>query len=451
MRIPTLVVALSLSVASRAHAQITERPIPFDSARRVTVVTESLVERLHLAAPAWPVTDSFKEARLYAIAPGGGYVLVVPRPAGTIDRYALTDDERVRLRDAIDAALAANGRVSPEPGSDVISEPAGNAFARRQTLLGAFVYGPLAASLVTDGSAAGALYLLTTGGTFFASYAASQNITRAQNHLAGHLGLGAGAAGYLFGYSAGGNPDDKGLRALALGSALGGTIAGVNLGRTMSEAEAHGATAGMESAALLSLTGAGAIGAHGRGLAAASALGIVSGYPIGLAYARHASYAVTAGDADAVGTAGIIGAMYGGALLGQNYDRRVGFAVFGATYLAGLVAGDLAIARGYDLTQSESNIAGVGAIAGALMGAAIPTLAGYHDLRALLGTGALGATIGMAALVASSPHSVSAGAAAPRQGSSGRGSRFQVDFQPTAALGAVSRRPGRYSLVHIGF
>src|SRR5258707_12441602 len=120
MRPPTRIAALLLltfSLSTRAQSQVTETPVPFDSARRVMTMTETLVERLHLSAPAWPVTGAFREARLFSVQPGGGFVLVVPRPSGATDRFTLTDDERTRLGNVIDAAMAANGRPSPESGS----------------------------------------------------------------------------------------------------------------------------------------------------------------------------------------------------------------------------------------------------------------------------------------------------------------------------------------------
>src|SRR5262245_6167024 len=114
MRLPTLLVALLLSVVSHARAQIAETPVPFDSAHRVMTVTEALVDRLHLAPPAWPVTGSFREARLYSIQTGG-FVLVVPRSSGVVDRYPLSDAQRATLGAAVDAGISATGRTTTEP------------------------------------------------------------------------------------------------------------------------------------------------------------------------------------------------------------------------------------------------------------------------------------------------------------------------------------------------
>lgn len=159
MRLPLVLILLS-TCAAAIGAQTIERP--------------------------WPARGDYREARLYAIEPGGGFVLVVQQVSGVLERFTLTETERATLRAAVDAGMSATGRPSAESASDLVSEPAGNAFARHQTALAATIYAPLAASLADDGSVAGATYLLVTGGTFFASYAATQSMpfTRAQSALA---------------------------------------------------------------------------------------------------------------------------------------------------------------------------------------------------------------------------------------------------------------------------
>jgi hypothetical protein len=154
---------------------------------------------------------------------------------------------------------------------------------------------------------------------------------------------------------------------------------------------------------------------------------------------------VTAGDIDAVGTTGIIGALLGAAVLPKSVDQKPAAAVLGAAYLGGLLVGDRWIARGYDLTQSESNIAGVGAVAGSLVGLAIPTLAGSDDPHFLFGAAGVGAALGMATVVGISPHHTGPESASSRQ------SRFRVDFGAAGLLGALSRSPGRHSILSVSF
>jgi hypothetical protein len=427
-----------------AAAQSIESPVAFDSAGRVMAVTAPLVERLHLASPVWPVAGEFREARLYSVQPGGGFVLVVQRPAGIIERWILTEAQRGSLRGAMDAAMVVAGRPSSEPGTEAISETVGNAFARRQTLLAALVYGPIASSLVNDGSAAGAAWLLVTGGTFFTTYgmAQSRTITRAQNHLTGPLGVAGTAAGWLLAYAAAGDGtgNERGERGVALGSAVLGSVIGFNAGKNLSDAEAHGVSAGVESGALTSFALAELSGASSRGAATAVAAGLIAGGPIGLQYPRRAWYTVTAGDIDAVGTAGLIGGLLAGAVLPDNPSQRPAAAILGAGYLTGLIIGDRAIARRFDLTQSESNIAGVGALAGALVGLAIPTLTGSDDSHFLLGAAGTGAALGMAGVLGALPHRAEAGS-----------SRFRVGFSAGGVLGALNRTPGQHPILNVRF
>lgn len=447
-----VVVVLACSAESvRAQARI-ERPVTFDSAQRVSVVSAPLAERLKLAAPAWPVRGEFREARLYSVEPGGGYVLAVQRPGGVIERYVLSEADRATLRSAVDVAMRIAGNPNGESGSDVMSEPAGNAFARRQTILALIVYGPLAASLSSDGPPATALYLLITGGTFFATYGGAQSagFTRAQNALGGDLGLAGGTAAWLGAYALTGE-SDKPERAAALAGALAGTFVGITLGREMTDAEANAASAGVRSAALLTLAAAKSMGASVRGVAGAVAASEFVGYPIGLAYTRRASYTVTAGDVEATGTAGLVGVLYGAAFAGDLKHPSSGqYAMLGSAYLAGLLIGDRTIARRFDLTQSQSSAAMFGAFAGGLVGLALPVLVDSHSNVARYGATAVGATLGMAAVIGvSNPKAEES----MRRGSAlrvGR-ARFDAELAPFDALAAVRRMPGPHALLRLRF
>jgi hypothetical protein len=69
-----------------------------------------------------------------------------------------------------------------------------------------------------------------------------------------------------------------------------------------------------------------------------------------------------------------------------------------------LLAGDLLVARRYDLTRSQANIVNIGAFAGALVGVAAPVLAGSKNATVLFGAAAAGAVFGMSGLAASFPQ-----------------------------------------------
>ena len=449
-RIIALAVLLFCETAHRAAAQSVETPVAFDSAQRVMIVTPALAQRLSLAPPVWPVGGDYREARLYRIEPTGGFVLVASRANGAFERFLLREDQVVALHTAIDAAVAIAGRPVGElaPGP---SEPAGNGFARHLTVLSALVYGPLTASLADGPSGGGALYLLVTGGTFFVSYSAAQSghITKAQSNLAANLGIATGLAGLGAGYAAVGDAD-KGVRALALGSALVGTIAGASLGRTMTDAEAQGAIAGIETVAAASWALSSAVGRDPRATAGVVAASELVGFPLGVAYPRHAAYRVTAGDVNALQTAGLVGALYGAAALGKSgaSEREVGIAL-GSAYVGGVLLGDLAIVRPLELTTSEANIGTVGAIAGGLMGLAVPVLASSDNNSFIFGAAAVGATLGFsAALSIANPQR--AGSPVTRT-DSGRQSRLQIRPMLPAIGALAQRRPGVYPILQVTF
>lgn len=445
-----LALGLFFAVSRIVPAQTVETPAPFDSAARLFVITPGVATRLGLVAPMWPPTGQYIDARLYSVAPGGGFVLVARSQSGVFERFPMSDAERAALQRVIDAAVVASGRPGADIGNDV-SEPAGNGFARHLTVLGALAYGPLAASLADDESAAGAAYLAVTGLTFFVSYNAGQSghITRAQSDLASNMGLATAAAGGLLGYAATGN-GDKGVRFIALGSGIVGTVAGASLGRPLTDAEAHAAVTGIEATAAAGWAASSAVGASSRGIAAAVAGSEVLGYVVGVRYPRRASFKVTAGDMNAVQTAGLVGALYGGAALAAIDDRdpRAIGITMGSSYLAGILVGNYTIARHDDLSTSEANIATVGALAGGLIGLAVPVLTQSDDNSLIFGAAGFGATIGMAATLAITKQNR---ADRSRVGSVRR-TGWQVTAPSASALaGLVTRAPGRYPLLRVTF
>lgn len=450
---------MALAVGTRpAAAQSVETPVPFDSAGRVMAVTPVLATRLRLDATAWPITGDYREARLYAMKPAGGYVLVVQRATGALERTTFSDVERNALRDAIDAGMSASGRPTGESGSTIVSEPAGFAFARDQTVLGLWLYGPLAASLVDDGTSASAAYLLVAGGSFFASYAAAQSqpFTRAQNDLAAHLAVDGAAMAGLISYAADNNYD-KPERGLTLAAAVTGTIVGASLGRSLTDAESHAASAGVMMTGLTGWGISAALGAEGRAQAAVAAGSGIIGYGIGLAYPRNASYTVTAGDVNAVYTTALLGAGVGGTLIGDaNPSDQMVAAVATPAYLIGAWAGDRLIAKRFDLTMAQGRILQVGAVAGSLMGLALPVLSQSGDVALNLGFATAGGIIGTAVtLQTMAPRRAGlsgseTGASRLDRGRVGARDGLRIDIAP-ALVGALSGAPGKYSIVHWTF
>ena len=84
-------VGLFFAITSVASAQTVESPAPFDSAARLFVITPGVATRLGLRAPVWPLSGEFVDARLYAVSPGGGFVLVAREQSGVFRRFAISD------------------------------------------------------------------------------------------------------------------------------------------------------------------------------------------------------------------------------------------------------------------------------------------------------------------------------------------------------------------------
>ena len=90
-----------------------ERPIAFDSTKRILVLTPTLAARLKLSAPDWPLGADWKEARLYVLdsTASSQAVLVAERVDGAIARYMLSADGLARLSRAVTLGLTRAGIV----------------------------------------------------------------------------------------------------------------------------------------------------------------------------------------------------------------------------------------------------------------------------------------------------------------------------------------------------
>ena len=182
-------------------------------------------------------------------------------------------------------------------------------------------------------------------------------------------------------------------------------------------------------------------------MAAIAAASEPLGYVVGLQYPRMASYTVTAGDVNAMQTAGLVGGLVGGALIGSHPSPRVTGVALGTGYVAGLLVGDAAIVRPFDLTTSDANLATIGAVAGGVMGLAIPLIARTGDGAVISGSAAAGATLGMS-LVFGSTNFRRAGEIAP---STDRApSRLSLG-SGVGVLCLVTRTPGRYPMLRFSF
>ena len=453
LRAFALAALITIGATGIAAAQVIERPVAFDSAGRVMVVTPEIARSI--GTKSWPVDRNFSEARLYSVS-DTTYVLVVTRTNGTIERYPVSAEARREFAASLTAVSASSEKQ--------IKSEAKNSFIRNQTLIGLLIYGPTAASILEgDASAGTATYLLVSGATFFAAsqYARTHPINAAQNELATHGATRGALAGAGISHLAGGDSKANAFGALAGGVA--GTALGLHFGKTMSQGEAAAAGFGADFGALTAFGVAAIFGESCReedivspfgqtyrsrvcrerisekGVTAMSLAAGFVGYPLGYKYAQRASYNVTAGDIGSLWTTAAIGTLAGAALVARE-DASVTSVGLGLTtgFVAGVIAGDRLLVRKRDHTRGDAALAGLGAAAGGLMGAGVGILIDDSDNPQLVfGLAALGATGG---LIAGEHFAETAPDAGKR-----------VSFTPQNLIFAAAKMPGKYSLFQVKF
>lgn len=449
-----VIVGALLLPASRMSAQIVERPVPFDSAGLVTVMTPFLAEKAALRPPWWPVSGDFTDARLFT-ANDSTYVLAVTRRTGVVERYSLSATDR----DAIRAVVSRLPR-----GVIVARNDARNAFIKSQTILGLIAYGPTFAGAISDNSTGvTAGYLVVAGGTFFAAseIARRNTISRAQSDLAFNMGHNGALAGWGTMYVIGATN-----RAQAAGAFVGGLTGaslGLGIGRNMTEADAVGAAFGSDIGALIGWGTAEAIRGRetctpnpdpilppncSRSLSNKSevilvlASGIV-GYPMGVLYPRNAHYNVTPGDIQTLWGTTLLGMATSGALfIGRNRSNRAVAASLTAGGVVGIIAGDRFLVQRYDHSRTDGGRVFLGAVAGGLMGAGIATLTNTNnpDPHLVLGLASVGGLLGIIATERYLDPSTDAGQP-----------RIRVTFNPAGIVGVATRAPGNHSLLNVRF
>lgn len=443
--------ALFLSVGTVSQAQVVERPVPFDSAGRLFVMTPFIAERAALQAPWWPVSGDFTQARLYTVT-DSSYILTVARRSGVVERYTLS----VVDRDAIRAIVS---RLPPqviEPRND-----ARNSFIRNQTLLGLAVYGPTFSGAVGDnGAGYTAAYLVVAGGSFFAASEISRRmfISRAQNDLSFNTGRNGALAGWATMYLIKATG-----RAEAAGAFIGGitgTALGLGFARNMSESDAVGAGFGADLGALIAWGTIEAI----RGkesctfdpstgtvctrsfsdraeVATILASGLI-GYPLGVLYPRNANYNVTPGDIQTLWTTAGLGISTAAAFLDEHSSGRTIATALTTGGLLGVIAGDRFLVRRYDHSRTDAGRLYLGAVAGGLMGAGVAALTNTEDpdSHLVFGAAAVGGLLGIIVTERYLEPSADAGRR-----------RFRVTFNPASIAALAARTPGNHSLINVRF
>lgn len=444
--------ALLCLTATGLRAQVVERPVPFDSAGQLVAITPYIADRAALRAPWWPVSGDFTEARLYTVN-DSTYVLTVGRKTGVVERYTISAADR----DAIRAIVSRLPR-------DVITArtDAHNAFVKNQTLLGLVVYGPTFAGAIADnGAAATAGYLVVAGGTFFAASEISRRmfISRAQSDLSFNMGQNGALAGWATMYLV--RTSDRAQAAGAFVGGLTGTALGLSFARGMTEADAVGAAFGSDIGALIgwgtmealrgeqSCTTEPTAGFRCRRSFSdrAEVMGVLAagivGYPLGLLYPRNARYRVTPGDIQTLWATGLLGGSTAGAIFlsAKSSGRAIATTLTTGTVL-GIMAGDRFLVQRVDHSRTDGGRAGLGTLAGALMGAGVATIfdndnPGPHFILGLASVG------GLAGLIVTERYlDPPADAGRPR---------LSVTFNPASLALLASRTPGNHALLNVRF
>jgi hypothetical protein len=445
--------ALLCFAAVDLRAQVVERPVPFDSAGLVVVMTPYIAGRAALRAPWWPVSGDFTEARLYTVN-DSTYVLTVGRRSGVVERYAITSVDR----DAIRAIVSRLPR-------DVITarNDARNAFVKNQTILGILVYGPtFAGAIANNGAGATAGYLVVAGGSFFAASEISRRtfISRAQSDLAFNMGHNGALAGWATMYVFG--ADDRPQAAGAFVGGLAGAALGLSTARDMTEADAVGSAFGSDMGALIGWGTMEAIRGKEtctpnpdpfldsqctRALSDRAEVTVILvsglvGYPLGLLYPRNARYRVTPGDIQTLWGTAILGMTTTGAFLGAKNSGRTVAATLTTGGVLGIIAGDRFLVQRYDHSRTDGGRVVLGTVAGGLMGAGVATLFNTDnpDPHFVLGLAAVG---GLTGIIITEHYLDPASDAGPP--------RFHVTFNPASIALMAARSPGNHSLLNVRF
>ena len=444
---------LAISCAGTiANAQIIERPVPFDSAAVVMVLTPMIADRAALRAPSWPVSGDFVEARLYTVT-DSTYILTVRRESGVVERYTLAAADREAIRVSV-------SRLPPDVARE--RNDAGNAFIRNQTLLGLTVYAPaFSYAIGENGTSRAAGYLVVAGGSFFAASEIARRmfISRAQNDLSANTGLNGALASwgtaYLF------DADDRTQAGAAFIGGMAGTALGLRFGRRMTEAEAVGAGFGSHLGALIAfgtsemLQGDGDCTLDPGGVITECrdtpsdklevftiiASGLV-GYPLGVLYPRNSSYNVTPGDIQTLWTSMGLGVLGGVSFLPESPRTSTAYAVGTLGGIVGVLAGDRFLVRRKDFSRTGAGRLGLGAAAGGLMGAGVAALidTDFRDPQLVFALTTVGGLVGLIVTERTIDPRPDAG----RQ-------RIRVTFNPSGLVGTATRAQGMHSLFTVRF
>jgi hypothetical protein len=488
-----VVIAVVAPSSAPLAAQGVETPVAFDQNGRLKEITPGLADRMGLRAPSWPVQGEYKRATVARLE-GGGYVLIVQRPDGAFERTPLSADQFDAVRLEVSArvetltrnnamptpraetptlatAVPTEANAAPVAATPPVATPRApmpprlvgaaidpGSFVNTQAGIGAFVFAPLAWIAVDDKAFSPSASLLTIGVTYLAAVNAvnTDRFTAVQRDLGRDGALFGGLMGWALSHSTG-TTSHRGKAWPALLGAVGGDVAGVMLGANATDAEASGARIGALAGGIAAATFVGGIGGlvqNGqlrRNAVALLALGATAGVPLGMAYVGHAPYTITRGDLASFATTATLGAIAGGAVASSRGARtgdRIALSL-GVGAGLGAIAGDLAIARPFDLTVSQAGTVLGGAGAGATVAVLPYLLSGSRNTTTVLTSIAIGGVVGAwGGLVIARP---SAGAQRVGMGVSGRDSGWSLSVDPMGALYAAAGMKGTFPIASLTF
>jgi hypothetical protein len=429
-------------------AQVVETPQPFDSAGRVLSLTPFAAARTGLGPPEWRISGDYVEARLYRNA-SGNYVIAVTRRDQSVERYDVTADDVIAIR----------AKVSGSPSQFAFRSQgrASSAFVRNQTLMGIGVYGPaMAYAIANEATGRGATYLLTAGATFFAAthLARRIQISPEMNSLGTHMGLRGGLIGLGTAHALDMSPDA--LAGGALIGSLGGTAAGLLLGSSWDPQEVVASEIGADLTAVTAwglffvVRGDGVLSEAARNREIVLLSGAtVAGYVLGHRYGNIVSHNITVGDARTLWVTGALGVSAGSiAIAGRDpSDRATGLALTSG-WVAGVLAGELLLARRFDLSENDASLLALGSGAGALIGLGVARLTdneGETDSRTMTWTtlGGIGGLFLTHYLLA---PPVDAGKLP-----AGTSARSSLQFNPVGLAMTAAKVPGSFPLLSVTF
>jgi hypothetical protein len=404
MRLRTLFALLALSLAAASPSAAQEVQVPLDEDGRVQTADVALARQLGLWVDEYP---GFQEARLFRTADSTFVLEVTTLRQGQTSRQRvpLTADQVAALRRDVSARIAER---APRVGMD---QQGRYLLLGQTTLAGVGFYGwAVPYILKADDAAAGSLYLLTAGTSFFLPFILTQN-----------------------------QPVSYGMANLSRYGITRGAAHGLLLHNLFFQGGEDRVYVPDPSCDVVDQCYY--VDSHDddRRRAAFALLGSVAEGVVGYAWARDER--MSAGTASAVslgGDAGLLGAFTGAtavALLDDDASRGItAAAILGSA--AGFALAD-GLVKETDFTVGQATLNRLGTIAGGLAGASLG-VATESEKVALAG-GALGALAGFG---------ITYGALAPqakdRRGE--EGSALRVQITPSALLSAaLSQKRGRPS------